>query len=107
MEEQDIKPEINTSSHVTIKVQMQNDLGEVIFRVKRNVMLREVMDSFCLKMGYDFGTVRFTSFDGARITPDQTPDQLGFEDGDEIDAWTEAIGGFVATETKLELQFFN
>ncbi|KAF4379082.1 hypothetical protein F8388_022169 [Cannabis sativa] len=94
--EQDIKPEINTSSHVTIKVQMQNDLGEVIFRVNRNVMLREVMDSFCLKMGYDFGTIRFT-FDGARITPHQTPHQLGFEDGDEIDAWGEITGGFVAT----------
>lgn len=46
------------------------------------------MDAYCARVGKEAGSIRFL-FDGDRIAPDSTPNDLGMEDEDEIDAMVE------------------
>ncbi|KAL1695637.1 hypothetical protein GGG16DRAFT_85984 [Schizophyllum commune] len=44
------------------------------------------------KFNKQAGTFKFT-YDGTRVKPDDTPAGLGMEDGDQIDAFLEQLGG--------------
>ncbi|KAJ2400158.1 dolichyl-phosphate-mannose-protein mannosyltransferase pmt3 [Coemansia sp. RSA 2559] len=68
------------------------DNSEVMFKIKRSTKLAKLMQAYCARAGKSFDTVRFL-VDGERINGDSTPDSLGLEDGDAIDAMTEQIGG--------------
>lgn len=68
------------------------DGNEVYFKVKRTTKLKKLMDAYCARVGKEPGSVRFL-FDGERIQPDATPEQLEMEDEDEIDAMVEQTGG--------------
>lgn len=46
------------------------------------------------------GSIKFT-FDGDRIRESQTPDELNLEDGDQIDAFVEQVGGGRAGDVSL------
>ena len=46
------------------------------------------MDAYCARVGKEAGSIRFL-FDGDRIAPDSTPNELNMEDEDEIDAMVE------------------
>lgn len=48
------------------------------------------MDAYCARVGKEAGSIRFL-FDGDRIAPDSTPNDLGMEDEDEIDAMVEVF----------------
>lgn len=50
------------------------------------------MDSYCEKQGKGINTVRFM-YEGARIRPDSTPEQLKIENDDQIEVMPEQIGG--------------
>ncbi|KAJ2802075.1 SUMO protein smt3 [Coemansia furcata] len=50
------------------------------------------MTAYCSRTGQTMGSVRFL-VDGQRIGPDDTPQGLGLEEGDAIDAMTEQVGG--------------
>ena len=50
------------------------------------------MNAFCQRQGVNLNAVRFL-FDGNRINPSQTPEQLEMEDGDVIDVMVEQQGG--------------
>jgi len=50
--------------------------------------------------------VRFL-FDGERITKEQTPTQLGMENGDEIDVVIEQTGGFWFQDKIFDCKFIN
>ena len=65
---------------------------ETYFKIKRNTQLRKLMESFCTRQGINPSTVRFL-FDGERILDESTPEALGMDDGDEIDAMVEQTGG--------------
>ncbi|KAL4536013.1 hypothetical protein Ndes2526A_g05563 [Nannochloris sp. 'desiccata'] len=45
-----------------------------------------------LTQAWDVAQVRFV-FDGERVKPEQTPQEIGLEDGDCIDAILEQLGG--------------
>lgn len=55
------------------------------------------MEAFCVKLGLQKGSIRF-SFDGNRISPEQTAEGLGMQEGDVIDAMVEQTGGCGAPE---------
>ncbi|KAJ2228872.1 SUMO protein smt3 [Coemansia sp. RSA 1722] len=84
------KPETSTE-HINLKV-VSADSSEVMFKIKRSTKLEKLMQAYCSRTGKAYGTVRFL-VDGERINGDTTPDVLGLEDGDAIDAMTEQIGG--------------
>ncbi|CAH8279807.1 unnamed protein product, partial [Arabidopsis lyrata] len=65
----------------------------VYFRIKRDVELRKMMHAYSAKVGVEMSTLRFL-FDGNRIKLNQTPNELGLEDEDEIEAFGEQLGGF-------------
>lgn len=61
---------------------------KVYFKVKKTTKLKKLMDAYCARVGKEAGSIRFL-FDGDRIAPDSTPNDLGMEDEDEIDAMVE------------------
>merc|ERR1711994_120507 len=77
--------------HLNLKVKAQ-DGTEVYFKVKKTTKLKKLMDAYCARVGKEAGSIRFL-FDGDRIAPDSTPNDLGMEDEDEIDAMVEQHGG--------------
>ncbi|ANM71062.1 unnamed protein product [Arabidopsis thaliana] len=79
-------------SHITIKIKSQDDIC-VYFRIKRDVELRTMMQAYSDKVGQQMSAFRFHC-DGIRIKPNQTPNELDLEDGDEIDAFVDQIAGF-------------
>ncbi|KAL1188405.1 putative small ubiquitin-related modifier 7 [Cardamine amara subsp. amara] len=87
----DKKPPV-PSSHITIKLKSQDDIS-VYFRIKKDVELHKVMQAYSDKVGQEMSTFRFL-FDGVRIKPNQTPNELELEDGDEIDAFVSQTSGF-------------
>eukprot|EP00889_Picochlorum_renovo_P000204 jgi/Picre1/27234/NNA_000203.t1 len=66
--------------------------GEVVFKVKRSTRFKRVLDAFCNKKSWDSAQVRF-AYEGQRVQEDMTPDDLGMENNDCIDAFLEQIGG--------------
>ncbi|CAA7062651.1 unnamed protein product [Microthlaspi erraticum] len=62
------------------------------FRVKKDVELRKLMEAVSVKIGMEMSTLRFL-FDGNRIRPTQTPNELDLEDEFVIDVLSEQVGG--------------
>ncbi|KAI3873447.1 hypothetical protein MKW98_008099 [Papaver atlanticum] len=86
-----------SSSHVHITVKSNCVGDEVFFRMKRNSLLSKLINAYCELKGIQivpstFNTIRFV-YDGTRIKPEDTPNQLGMENGAEIDCIVELIGG--------------
>ena len=86
----DVKPKVNE----IIQIKVANQEGnEVLFKIKKSTSLKKMMDAYCnAKSLSDSGAIRFM-FQGARINANQTPNDLGMEDGDTIDVMNEQIGG--------------
>ena len=60
--------------------------------VLRALPLEKLMKAFCNRNGVASNSVRFL-FDGNRVNPTQTPQDLDMEDGDVIDVMVEQQGG--------------
>jgi small ubiquitin-related modifier len=63
----------------------------VYFKIKRSTPLKKLMDAYGEKMGKK--GLKFL-FDGRRINPEMTADDLGLENEDVIEANLEQLGGF-------------
>ncbi|KAM3302540.1 small ubiquitin-related modifier 1 isoform X1 [Capsicum chacoense] len=85
-QENDKKP----AGHINLKVKSQ-DGNEVFFRIKRSTQLKKLVNAYCDRQSVDLNAIVFL-FDG----PDQTPDELEMDDGDEIDAMLHQTGGSLA-----------
>ncbi|KAI8538070.1 hypothetical protein RHMOL_Rhmol09G0073100 [Rhododendron molle] len=79
------------SNQINLKVKSQEG-NEVFFRIKNNTQLKKLMTAYCERQSLDAKAIVFL-FDGHRIKAEQTPEQLGMEDGDEIDAMLHQTGG--------------
>ncbi|CEL97803.1 unnamed protein product [Vitrella brassicaformis CCMP3155] len=77
--------------HINLKVKSQ-DGKEVFFKVKKWTKFEKLMNAYHQKLALAPNSVRFL-FDGDRIAKESTPDDLGMEDGDVIDAVAEQQGG--------------
>ncbi len=78
--------------HINIKV-VNGEGIEVFFKIKKTTNLKKLMDAYCKRQGLNPSTVRFT-FDGNRISGNETAEQLDMEDQDVIDAMVEQTGGY-------------
>mmetsp|Transcript_4029 Transcript_4029/g.18393 ORF Transcript_4029/g.18393 Transcript_4029/m.18393 type:complete len:93 (+) Transcript_4029:94-372(+) len=88
-EEEDKKED--KGDHINLKVKDQ-DNSEVHFKVRQTTKFEKIFTAFCSRKSLQPGAVRFL-FDGQRINPTQTPQELDMEDGDSIDAMMEQVGG--------------
>ncbi|XP_066310208.1 small ubiquitin-related modifier 1-like [Miscanthus floridulus] len=69
---------------INIKVHSQT-ADDVFFHIKRGVKLRRLMDMYYGKHSLHPKAVLFLDPHGHYIRPNQTPDEVGLEDGDTID----------------------
>lgn len=60
--------------------------------MKPHQRFEKVMQHFCIKKGVEMRYVKFLH-DGQRVLADDTPEKLGMENDDRIDAVLEQIGG--------------
>mmetsp|Transcript_47659 Transcript_47659/g.152743 ORF Transcript_47659/g.152743 Transcript_47659/m.152743 type:complete len:93 (-) Transcript_47659:96-374(-) len=85
------KEEKPDTQHINIKVKGQ-DGNEVFFKIKRSTQLKKLMGAYCDRQSQSLESIAFL-FDGKRLRPEQTPDELDMEDGDEVDAMLHQTGG--------------
>ena len=76
---------------VSLKV-VNADGAELFFKIRRNTVLKKLMDAYCKKQGVNRSAVRFL-FDGSPLDDAKTPDDLDMENEDVIDAMIEQVGG--------------
>lgn len=57
--------------------------SQVVFKVKKTTKFEKILNAFCQKKAVDISQVRFV-FDGTRINPSMTPEDMDMEDGDTV-----------------------
>ncbi|OAF64618.1 Small ubiquitin-related modifier 1 [Intoshia linei] len=87
------KKEKKSVEYINLKV-CEQEGTEVLFKIKRTTPMRKLMKAFTEKTAMRYETSRFR-FDGDPINETDTPNSLGLEDGDCIDAFAQQTGGFV------------
>ncbi|KAG2131148.1 ubiquitin-related domain-containing protein [Suillus cothurnatus] len=65
---------------------------QITVKVKHNMAFKKIFDAAEKRFGKEPGTFKFT-YDGKRLTPENTPIDMEMEDGDIIDAHLEQLGG--------------
>jgi small ubiquitin-related modifier len=65
---------------------------ETLFKIKKTTKMEKVFNAYAQRKGVQVGSLRFL-LDGERVTGEQTPKMLELEDGDQIDAVLEQVGG--------------
>eukprot|EP00919_Chromeraceae_sp_WS-2016_P022608 GHVR01053681.1.p1 GENE.GHVR01053681.1~~GHVR01053681.1.p1 ORF type:complete len:101 (+),score=26.98 GHVR01053681.1:69-371(+) len=81
------------SEHLNLKVKA-TDGNEVHFRIKRTTKLEKLMTAYCTRLGQNIDAVRFM-FDGDHVRKEQSPNDIGLDDGDVLDAMLPQIGGYI------------
>ncbi|CAO2182322.1 unnamed protein product [Urochloa humidicola] len=79
--------------------------ADAFFRVRRDVKLRRLIDMYCGKHSLDPKVVKFLGPDGRLIRGEQTPDEVGLEDGDDIDLFLYQNGGAGTRSPAREAEF--
>lgn len=79
-----------SSEHLNIKVTDADN--EIFFKIRKETPLRKLMDAFCNRQGTSMNSVRFV-YEGERVQPNNTPEELEMEDGDTIEVMAEQLGG--------------
>ncbi|KAF9267150.1 hypothetical protein L218DRAFT_1074455 [Marasmius fiardii PR-910] len=70
-----------------------NHEGQTIqVKVKATMAFKKVFEAAEKKFGKDPGTLKFT-YEGSRVNPDDTPASRGMEEGDQLDAFLQQLGG--------------
>jgi len=80
-----------TADHISLKV-VDQEGNEVYFKIKRSTPLRKLMDAYCSRQAKSQDSIRFL-YDGQRVLPDSTPEEMDMEDNDIIDAVLQQTGG--------------
>ncbi|KAM0282156.1 hypothetical protein ACHAQH_003196 [Verticillium albo-atrum] len=87
-------PRSQRRPRMTFTIRDDNSFS-VQFSTTANRSLGEAMKVYCKRSGRAFETVRFIlAGSEVRVNPRSTPQTLGMEDGDEIRAYQESVGGF-------------
>eukprot|EP01053_Blabericola_migrator_P007022 Blabericola_migrator_1__7021@NODE_355_length_9465_cov_113_241434_g284_i0_p5_GENE_NODE_355_length_9465_cov_113_241434_g284_i0NODE_355_length_9465_cov_113_241434_g284_i0_p5_ORF_typecomplete_len118_score28_06Rad60SLD/PF11976_8/2e27ubiquitin/PF00240_23/0_0065Blt1/PF12754_7/0_013PRCC/PF10253_9/0_017SRA1/PF07304_11/0_1FERM_N/PF09379_10/0_23_NODE_355_length_9465_cov_113_241434_g284_i058826235 len=81
------------NQHIQLKVRSVDD-NVVYFRIKKKTKMEKLMSTYCARLGQSIDAVRFL-YDGERIRGEHTPEELGMEDNDLIDAMVQQVGGSV------------
>lgn len=63
-----------------------------MFKVKKTTKFEKILAAFCSKKAVDASQVRFV-YDGTRVNPSMTPEDLDMEDGDTVRGWVWGGGG--------------
>mmetsp|Transcript_10774 Transcript_10774/g.15572 ORF Transcript_10774/g.15572 Transcript_10774/m.15572 type:complete len:92 (-) Transcript_10774:304-579(-) len=81
------------NSSETIQLRVKDGNGEeTLFKIKKSTKMEKVFNAYATRRGVQASSLRFL-LDGERVTGEQTPKMLELEDGDQIDAVLEQVGG--------------
>ena len=81
------------ASDEKINLVCQDQSGaEVHFKVRKNMPFRKLMEAYAERQGRTIQELRFT-FEGNRLDPTQTPEDLDMEADDVIDVFEQQTGG--------------
>ncbi|KAJ8091773.1 hypothetical protein AAF712_005992 [Marasmius tenuissimus] len=69
-----------------------HDGSTIQIKVKATMAFKKVFEAAEKKFGKDPGTLKFV-YDGTRVSPEDTPAGLGMDDGDQLDAFLQQLGG--------------
>ncbi|KAI3469987.1 hypothetical protein Pfo_026650 [Paulownia fortunei] len=87
------KRPMETPSKPTVTVCIKSQDGShAYYKISRNTNIQKLLRAYCDERQLEYGTVVFLH-DGDRLAVRGTMDQLGIEDGDEIDAMISQTGG--------------
>merc|ERR1711907_615169 len=75
-----------------VKQDTKESSEHISIKVKKGTALKKLMNAFCQRQSLNMSQIVFL-YDGARITPENTAEELGLEEGDEIDAMISRMGG--------------
>ncbi|CAA3026436.1 small ubiquitin-related modifier 2-like [Olea europaea subsp. europaea] len=85
--------------HPKIKLCIKTQDGdEVYYRVRRDRKIHSLLMAYCKEKNFEYEVMRFV-YDGRRLDVKKTPDEIGMEDEDSIDAFTHGSGGGYLTMT--------
>lgn len=87
-----VKSEQSAAAQISLKV-VNADGAEMFFKIKTTTQLKKLFDAYCKKQGVSRQSVRFL-FDGTPVDETKSPEELGMEEEDVIDAMVEQTGGF-------------
>ncbi|KAL8048452.1 hypothetical protein ABFX02_07G067100 [Erythranthe guttata] len=76
---------------VNLIIKCNKDGKEIYVKVKRNVRIKKLLRGFCQHASIEYRSTRFV-IDNRTFYHDKTPNQLGLEDDDQIDALVDASG---------------
>ncbi|VVB16067.1 unnamed protein product [Arabis nemorensis] len=103
-QEEDKKPG-DDGAHIILKVKSQ-DGDEVLFKIRGNTQLKNLMYAYCDRRGLKIDAFSFF-FDMRRLRREQTPDELDMKDGDVIDAFRPMSGGLRANQLQWSYMIFD
>ena len=83
---------VRASDDRKIATSLIDAVRKIFFKCKPHTTMKKLMDAYATRQGVNRTSVRFL-FDGERITDQQTPKDLGLEEGDSIDVVMEQVGG--------------
>jgi small ubiquitin-related modifier len=76
------KPKVEGGDDNVLSLKVKDQTGgEVVFKVKRTTKFAKIRDAFCQKKSWVADQVRFV-YDGQRLDPNATPEELDMENGD-------------------------
>jgi len=86
------KPNVTgAAEHLNLQVKSQD--GTVVhFKAKVTTPFRKLMTAYCDRQSVAADSVVFM-FEGERLNGNQTPQEVGMEDGDSIDVMIHQVGG--------------
>ncbi len=88
----DTKPTIDTKNKITVRVLSQSGRNDITFQLNKTTPFKKVFSSYCSNLGVKEGGLRFL-FNGVSIKENDTPESIGMENNDSIDALLEQVGG--------------
>ncbi|KAK7440637.1 Small ubiquitinrelated modifier [Stygiomarasmius scandens] len=91
-EPEDVKPEREGDVKPKMTLNISHDGQQVQVKVKANMSFKKIFEAAEKRFSKDPGTFKFI-YDGKRIQATDTPAGLEMEDGDQIDAFLEQLGG--------------
>ncbi|CAD7695746.1 unnamed protein product [Ostreobium quekettii] len=85
------QPKVEKGEPINVVVKDQHGI-ELHFKVRKTTKFDKIMKAYCDKKSFQLNQLRFL-YDGERLKPDQSPEEVEMEDGDVIDCVMQQIGG--------------
>ncbi|PFH48527.1 hypothetical protein AMATHDRAFT_149669 [Amanita thiersii Skay4041] len=91
----DVKPKLNLI--------INYEGSQITVKVKSSMKFQKIFNAAEQRFNKQGGTFRF-SYEGNRVLAEQTPEELGMEDGDQIDAFLQQASLYILCSSAVKLK---